>query len=349
MKDEGPFIVEWVAYHRAIGFDEIHIAANCSNDNTIELLKTLQDSKSIFFYHNIVPPGVSPQASAARLFNNASIWLPEDWVMWLDADEFLNVKIGDGRLTDLIALLRSESFDVDGMLINWRIFGDNNQNGIPDSFISNDFSLASKAVSKVNREIKTLFKYSDIFTGFGEKSLHRPLVNASVKRAPFLIGGSGKIIAKSQAQSEWLSGEDCAGTNRTEPQNYGWDIAQINHYMVRTKNIFDLKKLRGRGWAANNGALNLSRHTDEFFEEKNLNEIEDKSILRMEEKTRQLEREILSNPEVLKQHQTARRMLQDRINNYEKLIQSLPVNGSIKRKLIGGTGLQNINSYEKES
>jgi hypothetical protein len=31
MKNEAPFVLEWIAYHKAIGFDEIVICSNPSN------------------------------------------------------------------------------------------------------------------------------------------------------------------------------------------------------------------------------------------------------------------------------------------------------------------------------
>lgn len=34
MKDEGPYLLEWVAYHRAIGFTDIVVAANDCSDGT---------------------------------------------------------------------------------------------------------------------------------------------------------------------------------------------------------------------------------------------------------------------------------------------------------------------------
>ena len=43
MKNEGPFILEWIAYHRAIGVDDFLVYTNDCNDGTDELLDLLQD------------------------------------------------------------------------------------------------------------------------------------------------------------------------------------------------------------------------------------------------------------------------------------------------------------------
>ena len=42
VKDEAPYLVEWIAYQRLIGFDHVIIAANDSTDGTNEILSALQ-------------------------------------------------------------------------------------------------------------------------------------------------------------------------------------------------------------------------------------------------------------------------------------------------------------------
>lgn len=39
VKDEAPYILEWIAWHRLVGFDKIIIAQNSSTDGTVELLE----------------------------------------------------------------------------------------------------------------------------------------------------------------------------------------------------------------------------------------------------------------------------------------------------------------------
>ncbi len=41
MKNEAPFILEWVAYHRSIGFTDFLVFTNDCDDGTVELLDTL--------------------------------------------------------------------------------------------------------------------------------------------------------------------------------------------------------------------------------------------------------------------------------------------------------------------
>ena len=42
MKNEGPYILEWIAYHIAIGIDHFMIVTNDCTDGTNEILEILQ-------------------------------------------------------------------------------------------------------------------------------------------------------------------------------------------------------------------------------------------------------------------------------------------------------------------
>lgn len=47
MKDEAPYVIEWVAYHRALGFDRIVVLANDCTDGTHEMLTRLHEMQAI--------------------------------------------------------------------------------------------------------------------------------------------------------------------------------------------------------------------------------------------------------------------------------------------------------------
>ena len=42
MKNEGPFLLEWIAYHRAIGVSDFLVYTNDCTDGTDRMLKLLQ-------------------------------------------------------------------------------------------------------------------------------------------------------------------------------------------------------------------------------------------------------------------------------------------------------------------
>ena len=43
MKNEGPYIIDWVAHYKTLGFDHILVCTNDCTDPTVEILLRLQE------------------------------------------------------------------------------------------------------------------------------------------------------------------------------------------------------------------------------------------------------------------------------------------------------------------
>ncbi|MBL9061030.1 glycosyltransferase family 2 protein [Tabrizicola sp.] len=309
MKNEAPFLLEWVAYHKAIGFDQIVICSNPSNDGTEELLAALAGAGEITHLRAAIVPGKSPQRIASTIFTQKLGYRDGDWYLWLDADEFLNVHVGDGTVGALIRHMGDKAC----ALVNWRVFGSSGNTAFGGRFIDAAFSGASRSDFAANREQKAFFRQSPAFRGFARFGINRPLVaRNSTLRHGDVLAGSGATVSESHVMhGRWLKGVDSGGTARVAAEDFGWDHAQINHYMVRTRDFFALKRLRGRGYkAAATGEANL-RHTDEFFRANDRNEAEDRSILRWQDAVTQEIARLMDRPEVAEAAESASAKVKD--------------------------------------
>lgn len=277
MKNEAPFLLEWVAYHKAIGFDEIVICSNPSTDGTEEILAALASAGEIRHLRADPPQDQSPQGVASRVFTDEVGYRDGDWYLWLDADEFLNIHVGDRTVSALIDRLGTRQL----FLINWRIFGSSGNKTFPGRFIDPAFSRASEPSFKGNREIKTFFCKTDQVLGFAPVGIHRPLIrrNSEFTLDAVLSGAGHAPSADHRPNRRWVAGRDYASSSIAAPEDIGWVFAQINHYIVRTPEFFGLKGLRGRGWKGSNVAKPTARHTPDFFQAHDRNEAEDRSIL----------------------------------------------------------------------
>ena len=52
VKDEGPYLLEWISYYKMIGFAQIFVASNDSQDMTREILDTLDAAGEITHLEN---------------------------------------------------------------------------------------------------------------------------------------------------------------------------------------------------------------------------------------------------------------------------------------------------------
>lgn len=121
MKDEGPFVLEWVAHHLAIGFSDLVVYTNDCSDGTDDMLIRLEELGLCHHRRNVIPQGIRPQPSALNYAQDEPVVCNSDWVMVFDADEFVSIKYGDGTLDDLIAAAKAQ--DANGIVVTWRIFG----------------------------------------------------------------------------------------------------------------------------------------------------------------------------------------------------------------------------------
>lgn len=275
VKNEAPFLLEWVAYHQLIGFDTIIVASNDCDDGTDELLQALEAAGQVRHIRHEVPVGKRPQGNAAKLVNEMGLIAHGDWVLWLDADEFVNVQVGDGRIDDLIAAVG----DHDGALINWRIFGDGGNARFGGRFISDAFTGASRPGFRKNFEVKTLFRHGPGVAGLGVHGIYRPtLVEGGGAR--FLAPSGAPVDTGLRVNARWLDGADSPKNCKVAGHEAGHALAQINHYIVRTPDLFALKQVRGRGWARKQAEAANARHTTDFYETHNRNDVEDATILR---------------------------------------------------------------------
>lgn len=303
VKNEGPFLVEWIAYHRVIGFDRIVIVSNDSEDGTTGLLDGLHAAGVIHHIHHSVGPDESPQGKAAQVGNESGLIGDGDWVLWIDADEFLNIHAGQGRVDDLLALMD----EAQGMLIPWRLFGDSGNQTFPGRFISRDFTRAAERDFAGNMIIKTFFRHRHGVTALGLIANHRPTLATKHRPSHFLNAAGRHIHSAYPIHRRWLRGVEGKANFNIPPEDYHWELCQINHYTVRSPDVFSLKNARGRGYRNfRRGELRYrDRHTAKFYEQNNRNEAEDISILRHEAATTREIETLMGLPGIAELHQTA--------------------------------------------
>jgi hypothetical protein len=89
-KNEARYLVEWMAYYVALGFDEVLIYDNGSSDATAEIVgRAIANDSRIRYVPWPDVPGVAPQIPA---YNDALRKTRADWIAFVDIDEFIVLK-----------------------------------------------------------------------------------------------------------------------------------------------------------------------------------------------------------------------------------------------------------------
>lgn len=234
MKNEGPFILEWLAYHRAIGFDNILVYTNDCTDGTDTMLKMLQDKGICQHRENpFKSTNLRPQHAALRAAEDEPVIQNAAWVTCIDVDEFVNIKTGNGTLDALFAAVP----DANLISMTWRLFGNGDIHGFEDRFITDQFTRCAPEFCRKPHQawgFKTLFQNNGIFKKLG---VHRPKgLNPQLWEDIHWSNGSGQQMPRGMYRNGW----------RSTAKTYGYDLVQLNHYAVRSAESFLVKRDRGR-------------------------------------------------------------------------------------------------------
>ncbi len=264
-RNEAPFVLEFVAHHKVLGFDHIAIASNDCTDGTAEILDALDAMGIISHVPCKPPPNITPLNFAWAEIRRTLPIDSADWLMIMDADELLNIHVGNGRISDLIEV---QEPGTDLVLVNWACFGTSGHERWANEPSSLRFTHRMRTLNGAGL-VKSLIRRPDLWKTL---SSHHPF--GFKGPGPVRIGFAGGVWVEDVA-SEAVA----FGTYRNvKPQVGSFRIAQINHYATRTEDSFDLRRARGAG-AQLPGKAN-QRHNAEYFQRMSGGTFLDDSIFR---------------------------------------------------------------------
>jgi hypothetical protein len=260
VKNEGAFLLEWLAHHRAVGITDFLVFSNDCTDGTDAMLDRLEAMGWLTHLRNPGPHLEGPQWVALKRADKHPLVKGADWLLPLDIDEFVNVQVGDRTIPALLAALP----DATAITLTWRLFGNAGVVAYEDAPVTETFTLAAPTVLHWPWRgllFKTLVKNNGAYRKLG---VHRPRAPVEERmETQHWSDGAGR-----QLPAAFHRGRIFSDVGRTP---YG--LVQLNHYPLGAVESFVLKRDRGRGVHADTG-LDAG-----YWIERNFNAVEDRSIL----------------------------------------------------------------------
>lgn len=294
MRNEGPFIVEWVAWYRRLGFTDLVVVTNDCTDHSPELLDALQAAGWLHHIRHDVPPGQKVTFPKLDAASGHPAVTGADWVMVCDVDEFLVIHGGEGRLSDLLSPYVSAAGGADflGMSINWRVFGTGGRQRFEDEPVHRQFLRACGADHGLSCWVKSIFRcpaWFDVLRPHGPRRL-------SLARAGKAWGAPGMrwITADGQDLQEWQPDGDYL--RRMPQERVSHAVAQINHYMLRSVETYSLKA------GTPSPAALKDRYTQSYFDRADEGAELDQTALRHSADWERVFREAMALPDVARMH-----------------------------------------------
>ena len=267
VKDEGPYLLEWLAYYKVIGFSKAIIFHNDCSDYTDQILRVMHRFTDFVRQFENTEKDKGQRKDPQRRAYQRALTIKDvqsaDYALVADADEFMNIKAGAGHLDDLFDAVG----DMDVFTMTWRMFGNNSVHAITPDLVTEQFQRArTDNWPKAFRlwGAKSFFRMQDI----KKLGVHRPYHTADIRegdRDIRWINGSGQDILSALRNGGW----------RVNRKTHGADFAEMNHYAVRSADAFLVKQKRGSANAGDRVRLDL-----DYFELYNCNDVAEDSITR---------------------------------------------------------------------
>lgn len=234
MKDEGPFILEWLAFHKALGVTDFLVFTNHCTDGTDTLLAALDRANELRHMPNpaLVADTTYFQPKALAYAAYHSTFKAADYLISMDVDEFLNIRIGEGRFADLLAALP----DFDALSAPMVDFGSDGIEAYRDRWVTEQFTTHANLRPgkwRARRGVKSIVHNGPHLAKLRN---HRPDLVSVKGTSPLWLDGSGNPAPESLTGDPTENGYDARGRS---------DLVVFNHYPLRSLDSYLVKSHRG--------------------------------------------------------------------------------------------------------
>lgn len=283
VKNEGPFLLEWIAYHRLLGVTDFLFYSNDCDDGTDALLDALADRGLLQHLPNPAE-GRNYQMEALKDAAHQDVVKDADWVWIADVDEFANIHVGDHTLPALIEACGNPQ----AISLTFQFFANAGVWDFRDQPVIGQFTWTHNPDiwnMETAIEVKTLVRRDFPLQYFGA---HRPFFRKKLSedKRPTWTDGSGRAV-----QHRFLVAAN-ARRIRKFPARGARRFATLNHYALRSLDSYLVKNDRGDVNRENRD------FDDSYWRERNDAAWQDLSIQRHLPKLGAALKDLKSDPEI---------------------------------------------------
>ncbi|WP_425043782.1 glycosyltransferase family 2 protein [Primorskyibacter sp. S87] len=236
VKNEGPFLLEWIAFNRLIGVTDFLFYSNDCTDGTDHLLDALEARGHV---HHLPNPakGRNYQMEALKDARKQDLVLEADWIWVADVDEFLNIHAGNHTIPALI----DACGDPQAISVNFQFFANDDVDRFVDRPVIEQFTRSHNPdlwCGDAAIEVKSLVRNDFPLQYYGA---HRPFFkgNLAPRKRPAWTDGAGRPVPHKFHVA--------ANPRRIRkfPAKGARAFATLNHYALRSLDSYLVKNDRG--------------------------------------------------------------------------------------------------------
>ncbi|APE43153.1 glycosyl transferase family 2 [Sulfitobacter alexandrii] len=233
VKNEGPFLLEWIAFNRVIGVTDFLFYSNDCTDATDLLLDRLAAHGLCAHLPN---PATNRnyQMQALKAARRHPLVRQADWVWIADVDEFLNIHVGDHTIPALVAACGNPK----AISITFQFMANGGLETFADAPVISQFLRSHNPdiwCAETAIEVKSLVRRDFPLEYYGA---HRPF-HDEAKERPRWTDGAGRPVPppfRKRLNKRRI---------RAFPARGARAFATLNHYALRSLDSYLVKNDRG--------------------------------------------------------------------------------------------------------
>lgn len=245
-RDRGPWIKEWIDFHKIVGFDKFYIFLHNCTDNSSEIILELSKKYNITAF--IVGNDVSKPQLAAYQYCYQQFGDLHEWIAFIDGDEFL---YSPTTISIQPTLDRYNPLELSAIGVYWLCFGSSNHQNEPVGLITKNYRYRAPDNFKANSHFKSIVK--------------------GKQKDYFSITNNSHYFKTQYGTFDTNLRELSHGLMNNEPC---YEKLIINHYATQSRHFFNSFKKHSGGADT---SPNMIR-SEEWWETYDINEIYDESL-----------------------------------------------------------------------
>ena len=242
LKDETPYLIEWVEHHLKIGVDHFVLYDNNSVIPAKQTLESYIEKGVVEVVDCKITNSPHLKAYVHCLYNMHG---RAEWIAYIDIDEFIILK----KHNDIYGFLKDYE-EYAGVCMNWVIYTANNHITQPEGLVMQNYTEATPDDFSVNRHIK---------------SIVQPKVVNTIDSSHFARYDEGYYAVNEKYEFVYHAHSDFSN-----------EIVQLNHYFTKSfeewlfkieRGVSDSVRLRDvdEFWNYNPGMLSLKEEVEQRY------------------------------------------------------------------------------------
>lgn len=233
-RNEAPYLLEWIEFHRFMGVEHFYLYNNLSNDDYLSVLKNYIDS-------GLVTLRDWPEMWRRETQSNAYMDCLERyrnesrWIAFIDLDEFLFAPNAES-LPDVL----SEYERFPGIVVNWQVYGSSGHKKKPEGLVIENFTMKAPTNWIRNRRTKSIVDPSKTIRPRGAHLFEYGHGELAVTERQIQVKNVGTTAIGRVARRILVGimpkiSIDPYSFNLCHPQSVSVNKLRINHYIVKSR------------------------------------------------------------------------------------------------------------------